>query len=43
LAAEQLGRRVYGCELEPVFCDLIIKRYEKMTGNKVTINHDKST
>ena len=39
LAAEQLGRRVYGCELEPVFCDLIIKRYEKMTGEKVIINY----
>lgn len=34
LAAEQLGRRVYGCELEPRFCDLIIKRYEALTGNK---------
>ena len=26
LCAEQLDRRVYGCELEPAFCDLIIKR-----------------
>lgn len=34
LAAEQLGRRVYGCELEPRFCDLIIKRYEALSGNK---------
>lgn len=34
LAGEQLGRRVYGCELEPRFCDLIIKRYESLTGNK---------
>lgn len=39
LAGEQLGRKVYGCELEPRFCDLIIKRYEVMTGNKVTIEH----
>ncbi len=37
LAGEQLGRRVYGCELEPKFCDLIIKRYEQMTGNKAVI------
>jgi DNA modification methylase len=35
LAGEQLGRRVYGCELEPRFCDLIIKRYEALTGKKV--------
>lgn len=34
LAGEQLGRRVYGCELEPRFCDLIVKRYEVLTGKK---------
>jgi len=34
LAGEQLGRRVYGCDLEPRFCDLIVKRYEAFTGNK---------
>ncbi|MFA5080043.1 MAG: DNA modification methylase [Candidatus Paceibacterota bacterium] len=40
LAGEQLGRRVYGCDLEPRFCDLIIKRYEAFTGNKaITIDH----
>ena len=37
LAGEQLGRRVYGCELEPRFCDLIIKRYELFTGKKAQI------
>ncbi len=34
LAGEQLARRVYGCELEPKFCDLIVKRYELLTGKK---------
>lgn len=34
LAGEQLDRRVYGCELEPRFCDLIIKRYESFTSKK---------
>lgn len=34
LAGEQLGRRVYGCDLEPRFCDLIVKRYEAFTGKK---------
>jgi len=34
LAGEQLDRRVYGCDLEPRFCDLIVKRYEAFTGNK---------
>ncbi|MFA5029618.1 MAG: DNA methyltransferase [Patescibacteria group bacterium] len=37
LAGEQLGRRVYGCELEPRFCDLIVKRYEAFTGVKAII------
>jgi DNA modification methylase len=37
LAGEQLGRRVYGLELEPKFCDLIIKRYELFTGKKAHI------
>lgn len=35
IAAEALGRRVFGCELEPQFCDLIIRRYEKLTKKKV--------
>jgi len=34
LAGEQLGRRVYGCELEPRFCDLIVKRYKAFISNK---------
>lgn len=34
LCAEQLGRTVYGCELQPEFCDLIVRRWELMTGQK---------
>ncbi len=37
LAGEQLGRKVYGCELEPRFCDLIIKRFEAFTGIKAIV------
>jgi DNA modification methylase len=37
LAGEQLDRRVYGCELEPRFCDLIVKRYEAFNANKAKI------
>ena len=37
IAAEQLKRRVYAVELEPIFCDLAIKRYEKLTGNKAVV------
>lgn len=40
IAAEQLKRRVYGVELEPAFCDLIIKRFEKLTGIKAKIIRD---
>lgn len=43
IAAEQLKRRVYGVELEPIFCDLIIRRWEKLTGLKVKIIRDEKT
>jgi len=39
LAGHQLGRKVYGCELEPKFCDLIIKRFESFTGIKAKVEH----
>lgn len=32
VAAEQLGRVCYGCELDPKYCDAIIARWEKLTG-----------
>lgn len=34
LAGEMLGRKVYTCELEPKFCQLIINRYEKYAHKK---------
>lgn len=34
LAAEQLGRRCFGVELSPNFCDVIVKRYEQFSGKK---------
>ena len=42
IAAEQLKRRVYAVELEPAFCDLVMKRYEKLTGNKAKIIYEKN-
>jgi DNA modification methylase len=33
IAAEQLRRRAFLVELDPTFCDLIIRRYEHLTGN----------
>jgi len=40
IAGEQLKRRVFGVELMPIFCDLIIKRWEKLTGEKAKIIRD---
>lgn len=37
IAGEQLKRRVYAVELEPIFCDLAIRRWEKLTGGKAKI------
>lgn len=34
IAAEQLGRKCYMMELDPHYCDVIIARWEKLTGNK---------
>lgn len=37
IAGEMLKRRVFGSEKEPVFCDLIIRRFEKLTNIKAKI------
>lgn len=37
IAAKSLKRRVFAIELEPLFCDLAIRRWEKMTGKKAEI------
>ncbi len=34
IAAEQSNRICYGMELDPVYCDVIIKRWEQLTGQK---------
>jgi DNA modification methylase len=35
IAAEQLGRRCFGMEISPNYCDVIVARWEKFTGKKV--------
>lgn len=37
IACEQLNRRCYGLELEPKYCDVIIKRWETLTGEKAVL------
>ena len=36
IAAEQLGRKCYMMELDPHYCDVIIARWEKLTGQTAT-------
>lgn len=34
IAAEQLERRCYGLEIEPRYCDVIVERWQNLTGKK---------
>jgi DNA modification methylase len=34
IAAEQLGRRCYGLELDPRYCDVAVRRWEQVSGKK---------
>jgi len=34
IAAEELGRRAFLMELDPLYCDVIVKRWEEFTGRK---------
>jgi len=37
IAAEQLGRKCYGMEISSNYCDVIVKRWENLTGKKATL------
>ena len=37
IAAEQLGRKCYGMEISPAYCDVIVKRWETLTGKTATL------
>lgn len=39
IAAEQTGRICYGFELEPKYCDVIIQRWETLTGQKAVLEN----
>jgi len=36
IAAEQLNRKCYGMEISPQYCDVIVKRWELLTGKTAT-------
>jgi DNA modification methylase len=38
IAAEQLGRKCYGMEISPQYCDVIVTRWETLTGKKATLD-----
>lgn len=37
IACEQLNRTCYMMEIDPVYCDVIVKRWEKFTGQKAVL------
>ena len=37
IACEQLNRKCYMCELDPHYCDVIIQRWENLTGETVVL------
>ena len=37
IACEQLNRKCYMCELDPHYCDVIIDRWEKLTGEQAVL------
>lgn len=37
IACEQLSRRCYMMEMDPKYCDVIVKRWETLTGNKAEL------
>jgi DNA modification methylase len=38
IAAEQEGRQCYGLEIDPAYCDVIVKRWENFTGNEAKLD-----
>ena len=34
IACEKTGRKCYGMEIDPHYCDVIVKRWEEYTGKK---------
>jgi DNA modification methylase len=37
IASEQLGRKCYGMEISPTYCDVIVQRWETLTGKKAVL------
>lgn len=40
IACEQINRNCYMMEYEAYYCDVIVKRWENLTGGKAVLLHD---
>ena len=40
IASERSGRKCLACELNPIYCDAIIKRWETETGKKAVYQNE---
>lgn len=40
IACEKTNRKCYGMEIDPLYCDVIVQRWEKFTGKKALLNSD---
>lgn len=43
VACEKLGRKCYGMEISPAYCDAIVKRWETLTGKKARLEGAEAT
>jgi site-specific DNA-methyltransferase (adenine-specific) len=43
IAAEKKGRTCYGMELSPAYCDVIVKRWQSLTGKQATLESTSQT
>lgn len=37
IACEKLNRRCFGMEIDPIYCDVIVRRWEDFTGKKAKL------
>jgi DNA modification methylase len=42
IACEKTGRTCYGMEIDPIYCDVIVKRWEEFTGKKAILFNEKT-
>jgi DNA modification methylase len=43
LAAERIGRLAYGMEIDPLYVDVAIRRWQEFTGKDAVLEGSKST